>query len=321
MAEKEKTGAGLLGLLYLQALPGTGDTSIMKRILPALCGSAADRSAAEAAAAAAGFENSDSAWRTAEERYLEIRKMVQSGELTVLTCFDGLYPEKLGRFRDLAAAGMKTPYCPPPVIYCRGNLALLETPSAAVIGTRKPSAGSLDFDRRLAKELVRNGRTVISGLAAGCDTAAHMAALGSTDGRRGRGRTIAVLPCGFDNIYPKSGAPLAERIAGSGAGLLISAYRPDESVERFRLIERDELTAALSDVVIAVQCGRKSGTMHTVKAAAAMKRPLACWWWDESEETPDGDFLGNYHMIAHMGAFPVKDEDSLQKFLNQAEKR
>ncbi len=150
-----------------------------------------------------------------------------------------------------------------------GNLDLLNSRCVAVIGTRSPSEGGYQRAFDVAAVLARVGYTIVSGLAAGIDTAAHQGAL-SVPG----GRTIAVLATTINraDIYPKQNLPLAWAIAERG-GLLISEYTTREYAPK-RFFERDRLQSALSRVVIPVQCGVRSGTRHTVAAARSQQRTV-----------------------------------------------
>ena len=105
----------------------------------------------------------------------------------------------------------------PPVIWYRGDLASLDVPMIAIVGSRAASSVAVDTAARLAADLAARGVTVVSGLARGVDSAAHRGALTN-------GRTIAVLGSGVDCIYPPEHEPLAAQIAE--AGLVVSEYPP-----------------------------------------------------------------------------------------------
>src|SRR5579863_1209225 len=98
-------------------------------------------------------------------------------------------------------------YDPPPVLFARGNVALLQTLMIGVVGTRRPTAYGTTVAQRLAKDLAQAGLTIASGMARGIDTAAHRAALDVEGG------TIAVFGCGIDEIYPAENRRLSEQIA------------------------------------------------------------------------------------------------------------
>lgn len=113
------------------------------------------------------------------------------------------------------------------------------------------------------------GATVVSGLAIGCDTAAHSGCLSV------HGETIAVLAHGLDRVYPAVNRELVGEILDTG-GCLLSEYPPKTRPFPANFVERDELQAGLSDGVIVVETGVKGGTMHTVRFSQEQRKPLAC---------------------------------------------
>ncbi len=115
--------------------------------------------------------------------------------ITILTWEDDLYPARLREIDQ-----------PPPVLYVRGELTAEDAWAVAVVGTRRVSAYGRQVTEEAASFLAANGVTVVSGLARGVDASAHQSAL------KAGGRTIAVLGCGVDRIYPPEHAPLAEKI-------------------------------------------------------------------------------------------------------------
>lgn len=131
----------------------------------------------------------------------------QGAGLGFHTFRDGSYPAQLREIHQL-----------PPVLFSRGTLEPGET-AVSVVGSRRASETGLAWARQLAKALAATGITVISGLAAGIDTAAHTAALDAG------GRTIAVLGTGINRTYPAVNRDLQERIARDG--LLLSQFWPD----------------------------------------------------------------------------------------------
>jgi len=157
----------------------------------------------------------------------------------------------------------------PPLLYCRGNVQLLQSPCVALVGPRVPTRKGVQAARVLGYLLARRHYTVVSGLADGIDTAAHLGALAE-----GGGRTIAVLPTPLDAIYSPHNEHLAARIVEAG-GLLVTEYRlPARARERFVL--RNRIQAALSLAVVPVQCANQSGTMHTVRYARRYGRIVLC---------------------------------------------
>lgn len=216
----------------------------------------------------------------------------------VITIFDDMYPKKL------ASLGNKKPV----VLYLRGNIDLLNSDSIAVVGTREPSEHTKNMEEQFVKRLVTyHNVTVVSGLALGCDKIAHEVTLNNN------GYTIAVLPGGFNKITPKSNKELAERIL-SNKGLLMTEYAPDSDVSKYTYVERDAVIAAMSNGTLVMQCGVKSGTMHTVDAAYKMKRRIACYAGLINADI----FDGNKEMINSKDSSGIESETDLEEFVKKA---
>jgi DNA processing protein len=219
-------------------------------------------------------------------------------DVTAITVLDDEYPE------SLHALGNQKPL----VLYVRGDSSLLDAPGIAVIGTRKPSAHTERIEPGLVKNIIEfTGDTIISGLAAGCDSIAHASAV------KYHGKTLAVLPSGIDKIYPSVNKDLAENIVKSG-GCLVSEYGMDRATNRFTFVERDGVIAALSHTVIAVECGVNSGTKETVKKAVQMKKKVRCYM---PKDMKAGNFSGNEYMVKELGAVAVTCTSSLKRVLEE----
>ena len=139
----------------------------------------------------------------------------------------------------------------PLTLYCKGNLEALKHPGVAVIGTRHPSPAGRRHAEYCGERLAEAGCNIISGLAAGCDAAAHRGALSCPGGR-----TTALLGHGLDTVYPREHASLARDILEHD-GLLISEYPLGTRVTPFTLTARDRLQAALAQSVLVVQALRR----------------------------------------------------------------
>jgi DNA processing protein len=158
------------------------------------------------------------------------------------------------------------------VLYYQGALDLLSSKSVAVVGARKASKEGVQRARRMARLLVENGYTVMSGLAEGIDTAAHTAAL------EYGGKTIAVIGTSINNVYPKSNASLQQEIAKNY--LLVTQvpfyqYSLQSPISnRFFFPERNKTMSALSLGTIIVEASETSGTLIQAKAAIQQGRKL-----------------------------------------------
>jgi len=184
----------------------------------------------------------------------EMRKIECAG-ITLLTWNDPMYPRLL---REI--------YNPPPLLYMKGSLSPEDDWSVAVVGTRGVSPYGRQVAQRLATGLVRNGLTVVSGLALGVDGEAHRAALAAG------GRTIAVLGGGFNHIYPSDHRHLAERIAKQGA--LLTEYGLDVRPEAGNFPARNRIISGLSLGTVVVEAGKQSGALITAHMAAEQGREV-----------------------------------------------
>ena len=139
----------------------------------------------------------------------------------------------------------------------------------AVVGTRSASTYGQQVTGRLASELARGQVTVVSGLALGIDTIAHTAALEVKGGR-----TIAVLACGLDVVYPAKNQKLAQRIVESGQGVLLSEFPLGVQPESKNFPARNRVISGLSQGVLVVEAGERSGALITASFALKQGREV-----------------------------------------------
>ncbi len=165
------------------------------------------------------------------------------------------YPERLKNIAD-----------PPPYLYLKGKCDIFERPALAIVGSRRPTDYGLRMTSRLAGELAAAGVLIVSGLAYGIDGAAHQAAL------EAGGITAAVFGCGLDYIYPPGHRTLASRIMETGC--LISEFPKGTRPERFNFPVRNRVVAGLSDGVLVIEAGQKSGALVTASIALDQGRDV-----------------------------------------------
>lgn len=182
-------------------------------------------------------------------------KKLEEKNIKVITFKSELYPKLL----------LETPSFPI-VLYCKGDLSLLNTDCLGVVGTRRATRYGLDSTKSLVRDIALEGVTIVSGLADGIDKVAHESALDVG------GKTIAVLPNGFDNIYPKSNQKLADEIAKKG--LLISEYKPKEKTLKYHFPVRNRIIAGISKAVFVVEAPLKSGALITSNYALEFNREI-----------------------------------------------
>ena len=169
---------------------------------------------------------------------------------------DENYPENLRNIHD-----------PPPCLFLRGAMPAGERDCISIVGARAASDAGRHMARRLGLELAAKNITVISGLARGIDAEAHLGALD------GNGRTIAVMGCGIDIIYPPEHRKLAESILDRGGALLGEIALGSAPVpENFPV--RNRLIAGLSLGVVVVEAAEKSGSLITARLALEQNRQV-----------------------------------------------
>lgn len=155
---------------------------------------------------------------------------------------------------------------PPLLLYLLGDAAWLLRRSVAVVGSRKPSAQGRDHARQFSQGLSEQGWTVVSGLAAGVDGAAHDGALA------GPGSTVAVVGTGLDRVYPASHRQLAHRIAEQG--LIVSEFALGAPPLAPHFPQRNRIIAGLSRGTLVVEAAVRSGSLITAKLAAECGREV-----------------------------------------------
>ena len=192
----------------------------------------------------------------------------------------GLFEEAESRLAEAGAAGLDIVVWgddhyplrlaeipePAPILWVKGRLCSTDQYSVGLVGSREASRDGLKSARRLAGEGARMGLTIISGLAKGVDAEAHWGAL------ENGGRTLAVLGCGLDWVYPKENARLYEKIVESGA--LISEFTPEIRPIPANFPRRNRVIAGLSLAVVVVEAGQRSGALITARQALEMNREV-----------------------------------------------
>ena len=141
--------------------------------------------------------------------------------------------------------------------------------AVAVVGSRKASENALAAARDIGIELAANNAVLVSGLAAGIDTAAHEGSLSH------RGDNVAVIGTGIDRCYPPENDALAQRIAESGA--IISQFPPGHTGTKTSFPARNRVVAALADDTVVVEAAERSGTRITMDLAAELGKPVLLW--------------------------------------------
>ena len=165
------------------------------------------------------------------------------------------YPEKLKNIEDK-----------PIVIYTKGNKEILNKTSIAIIGCRNASEYGIKVAEKMAYNLCQNNINIVSGLARGIDSYAHIGAIQAKVAKQQTGTTIAVIGNGIDNVYPSINKKLANEIIRTG-GVIVSEYIVGTKAERINFPVRNRIVSALSNGVLVIEAAEKSGTLITVDFA------------------------------------------------------
>jgi DNA processing protein len=192
--------------------------------------------------------------RSREDAQHELDECRRRG-VSIIARYHDSYPKSLLEIPD-----------PPAVLFSRGTIEPRDQLAIAIVGSRQCTLYGKQTAERLAAGLARAGFTIVSGLARGIDAAAHRGALS------GGGRTIAVCATGLRNIYPPEHASLADEVAASGA--LISESPLDREPRPGLFPQRNRIISGLSQAVIIVEAGRRSGALHTARHAMEQGRDV-----------------------------------------------
>ena len=227
------------------------------------------------------------------ERYKQIDDdflKISFEEFPSFSILDDIYPWDLSEI-----------YNPPALLFYQGNIDLLELPKVAVVGSRDSSKLGNQSVQKIIKEL-NNELIIVSGLARGIDTAAHMAAL------QNGGRTIAVIGTGLDVFYPKANKKLQSYIGKNH--LVLSEYGPGEQPLKFHFPERNRIIAGLCRGVIVAEAKMRSGSLITCERAMEEGRDV----FAIPGSILDGKSDGCHHLIQEGAKCIMSGSDVLSEF-------
>lgn len=191
-----------------------------------------------------------------KKKYALCVNAAREKEIQMFCIFDDDYPSVLKELND-----------PPLILYVKGEIPKDINKNIAIAGTRNLTYHGNRLVRNCSKALAEKEYIIVSGLARGTDTAAHLGALD------GGGKTIAVLGGGVDIIYPPENDELSKDIINKG-GALISEYPLGAKYQDFRLKERNRLISCLSKAIIATEVKEKTGTSITVRHSIQLGRKI-----------------------------------------------
>lgn len=237
------------------------------------------------------------------ENLLQIAKrqvsLSKESNIHIISVLDQSYPRMLNGIPNQ-----------PLVLFAKGNVSLLNADlSIAIVGTREASECAVQSARSFAKSMADEGVCIVSGLALGCDTAAHAGALAASI----TGKTIAVMAHGLHIIYPKKNEVLAKNIIKND-GCLVSEHAPGVGIQKRFFVERNRIQSGLSVATVVIQTGTSGGTISTARHCLKQNRLLACMA-PPKEDIENADYAGNKQLIAE-GAKVVKGVEDIKLLIS-----
>ncbi len=211
----------------------------------------------------------------------------------ICTFWDSEYPQRLRQIPD-----------PPALLYGCGTLP--EEPALAIVGTRQPTDVGRIFTEQLAEQVATAGMVVISGLARGIDAAAHRGVLNAG------GKTVAVLGCGIDRVYPPENARLYRQIIEQGA--LISEYAPGSEPLPGHFPGRNRIISGLSKGTLVVEASRDSGSLITAEFALEQGREVMAVPGGIDRKTSYGP-----NLLIKQGAHPITEASEVLQILGMGQ--
>lgn len=178
--------------------------------------------------------------------------------MKIIKITDSKYPQRLKNIKN-----------PPKILYVLGDINLLNKESIAIVGTRNSTAYGRGVAQKFAKEISEQGICVVSGLAEGIDTFAHVGAKGEI------GKTIAVMGNGLNRVYPSQNKKLFLDILNEG-GCIISEYEPDEGERPENFPARNRIISGISMGILVIEARHRSGSSITARYAREQNKAVFC---------------------------------------------
>ena len=225
-----------------------------------------------------------------KERVKEELERMERLQISLVPFFDEGYPENLKPYENS-----------PPFLYARGGLLPSDQKAVAIVGSRRATFYGKGVAEELGYELARRGITVVSGMARGIDTAAHQGAL------KAKGRTIAVLGCGVDMVYPPENRELRDRILQAGA--VVSEFHLGTQPLAGNFPQRNRVISGLSLGVVCVEASGNSGVFSTVQWAADQGKEVFAVPGDVKKKTS----VGTNRLIREGAKLVMGVEDILEE--------
>lgn len=216
---------------------------------------------------------------------------IEESKIKILSMFDTVYPDKMKEYPDA-----------PTVIYFKGDISKLNGKKVAIVGSRLATTYGLQVAYQMAYELASNGVTIVSGMAKGIDSAAHLGALAAG------GTTIAVLGTGLDVCYPRENLGLMKKIEEHG--IVFSEYELGTLPNKENFPKRNRIISMLSDFVLVVEAKERSGSLITARLAYELGIDVGC-----VPGNIDSICSKGCNKLIQDGAYPILDARDILEML------
>ncbi len=286
-------------LIALSQLPGISSSTILNKISPVFLDYANDIEVRVWLAENFKSKKAPISKDQIDHAFFKAEQILEASAdlgIKTLSYYESAFPQSLRDVvTDKKRKGMPQKV-PVAVIYYKGDLSLLNMDSMAIIGASNCSHYASSASYMMAQHFAGCGFCIVSGLAAGCDAAAHKGAISVTGGK-----TIAVLPHGLDMVYPPENEWLAQHVLDSG-GLLLSECPLGNKPRLYTYIGRNYIQAALSLATLVVESTVTGGSMIAAKAAYNARKLLFVMKYRDAAFNNSPQTEGNHYLASRCGA-------------------
>jgi len=218
-------------------------------------------------------------------------KEIQNQDFKAVCIEDEHYPPLLKAIKN-----------PPALLFYKGDFSYLLSKTVSIVGSRRCSLSGIEFTKKIARHLASNGYTVVSGLAYGIDTAAHQGAIEA-------GTTAAILGCGLNICFPTSNTALFSAVKAKGC--LVSEYFWGERPLKHHFPYRNRIISGLSETLIVIEAGEKSGALITAGFALNQGREVLA-----APGNPGEIYAKGCNGLIKDGAFLINEIADLEQFFD-----
>ena len=232
------------------------------------------------------------------ENLRRLSALISAHRIKAMTFRDPEFPRILREIED-----------PVSILFYQGNPACLSGRTVSMVGSRRASYGGLKAAQRIARDLSREGVSIVSGFAYGIDSASHRGCL------EGGSPTAAVLGCGLDQNYPADNAVLREKVLDAG-GVFLSEYAPGEKPLAGHFPYRNRIISAIGDALVLMEAKIRSGSLRTVDHALKQGKDIFVYPGE-----PDNPFFEGNHRLLRDGARYFTTAEDILEDMNWLDKK